>query len=68
MKYTKIVIPEERRIEATKWARECIGKSKGENGDLRWDELVWYGRSTAAGAGFYFREPEHATLFMLRWL
>ena len=68
MKYTKIVIPEERRIEATKWAREHFGKSKGENGDLRWSELVWYSQQLKAGAGFYFRNPDHATWFSLRWL
>jgi hypothetical protein len=67
MTYTKIVIPEESRIEATKWARACFGKSKGENGELRWDQLVWYMQKTKTGVGVYFRNPEHATMFALRW-
>lgn len=67
MTYTKVVIPEDRRIAATKWARDTFGKSKGENGELRWDQLVWYMQHTKAGVGVYFRDPEHATLFALRW-
>ena len=67
MTYTKIIIPEERRKEAAKWARECFGKPKGENGELRWDQLVWYMQHTKAGVGVYFRNPEHATMFALRW-
>ena len=67
MKYTKIVIAEECRIAATKWAREHFGRSRGENGDLPWNEMIWYKQIIHEGAGFYFRNPEHATLFALRW-
>ena len=68
MKYTKIVITEERRIEATKWAREHFGMSRGENGDLPWNEMIWYKQGLQEGSGFYFRDPQHATAFALRWL
>jgi len=68
MTYTKIVIREALRIPATKWARETFGRSKGEDGNLHWDELVWYSQQLKIGAGFYFRNPEHATMFALKWL
>ena len=67
MTYTKIVIPERCRTEAIKWTREHIGKSKGYDGMLRWDQMVWYKSSIKEGYAFYFRNPEHATLFALRW-
>ena len=67
MTYTKIIIPEERRIAATKWARECFGRCKGENGDLHWNEMIWFMQHTKAGVNVYFRNPEHATMFALRW-
>ncbi len=66
MKYTKITLPENRRIDAAKWAREHIGRSKGENGELPWHEMIWYRSSIKEGYAFYFRNPEHATLFALR--
>jgi hypothetical protein len=68
MKFTKIDIPEDRRIEATKWTREFIGRAKGENGELHISEIIWYKTSLPNGiARFYFRDPKHATLFSLRW-
>ncbi len=73
MKYIKIDIPEGHRIEATKWAREFIGRPKGENGELHMSEILWYKHSFPFGhkngnkARFYFRNPDHATWFMLRW-
>lgn len=67
MKYTRITLPENRRNDATKWTREHIGKSKGEDGTLRWDQMIWYRSSVKEGYAFYFRHPEHATLFALRW-
>ena len=68
MKYTKIVIAEKHRTNAVKWAREHFGMPKGENGDLRWSELIWYKASIKEGYVFYFRDPQHATAFALRWL
>jgi len=68
MTYTKILITEDCRIEATKWARECFGRSKGENGELRWNEMLWYMQKTKTGVGVYFRDPQQATLFALRWV
>lgn len=67
MKYTKIVIRDSHRIEATKWARSQFGMPKGENKDLQWNELVWYSQQIKAGAGFYFSNPDHAAWFSLRW-
>ena len=68
MKYTKIFITEERRVEATKWAREHIGRPKGENHELLWSEMIWWKSNSIKGYNFYFRYPEHATAFALRWL
>lgn len=67
MTYTKVVIRESHRIEATKWARAQFGMPRGENGELRWNELIWYSQQFKAGAGFYFRNPDHASWFSLRW-
>jgi len=67
MKYTKVVIQEAERIEATKWARNQFGRPKGESEDLRWSELIWYVQQLKVGAGFYFRKPEDAFVFLLRW-
>ena len=68
MKYTAVEISDERRSAAVKWARECFGRSKGENGELRWNEMLWYKANVAKGVRFYFRDPQQATLFALRWL
>jgi hypothetical protein len=67
MKYTAVEISNERRAEAFKWAREQFGRPKGEYGDLPWSEMKWFKVSIAKGARFYFRDPQHATLFLLRW-
>ena len=72
MKFTKVDISEDRRTEAIKWTKEHIGKSKGENNDLPFSQIVWYNSFVQGDGGetvrFYFRHPEHATLFALRWL
>lgn len=69
MTYTKVVIRDAHRIEATKWARAQFGMPKGVDGNLRWNEMIWYSQPLRdAGVGFYFRNPDHATWFSLRWL
>jgi len=68
MKYTAVEISNERRSEAVKWAREQFGWPKGENGDLPWSEMKWFKANVAKGVRFYFRDPQQATLFALRWV
>ena len=69
MKFTPVDLPiNYGKIEAVKWIRETIGYSKPD-AMARWDEMIWYHDwvSTKECFRFYFRNPEHATLFALRW-
>jgi len=68
MTYTKVVIRGSHRIEATKWAKVQFGMPKGVDGNLRWHEMTWYSQQLKAGTGFYFRNPDHAAWFSLRWV
>lgn len=67
MTYTQIVIREAHRIEATNWARASFGHPRGNADNFRHAHLIWYSQQLKVGAGFYFRNPEHATLFAMRW-
>lgn len=68
MTYTKVVIRDSRRTEATKWAKVNFGLLRGQDGNLRWHEMIWYSQELkSGGTGFYFRNPDHASWFMLRW-
>lgn len=73
MNYTKIDIDNLDRRRAIKWARETFGMPKGPNGDLTWIEMSWFQRNLEQSYGktisrFYFKNPEDATMFALRWV
>lgn len=74
MKYVTVEIPYSKNVyKAGKWARETFGLPKGEHGDLKWHEMLWYSRVLYSGGldpravKYYFRNPEDATMFALRW-
>lgn len=70
MKYTVVEIPVDRSYGTRQWCHESIGKSKGPSGELKWGEMIWWRLPNYRKniVKFYFRNPEHATLFALRWL
>jgi hypothetical protein len=72
MKYTVIEVDVDTRRPALLWARETFGMSKPEG--VGFHEMRWHQRSFASVydsnktiSRFYFKNPEDATMFALRW-
>lgn len=72
MKHTVIEIDDlTKRRPAIVWARETFGTSKPEG--VRFCDMRWYQRDVKPDSGgwasrFYFKNPEDATIFALKWL
>jgi hypothetical protein len=60
-KFIKVTIDKDKFFDAKKWAKQTFGRSNPNKGP--WSDMVWY-----AHHHFYFSVPEHATMFMLRWM
>lgn len=61
MTYVKIKIPVASHREAKKWAKANIGPCKPPGALHMWD-MQWF-----CNKQFYFKNPEHAAWFVLRW-
>jgi hypothetical protein len=68
MKYTKLIVHYSNNYyPATKWCKETFGQSKPPGtsfGHMRWYKKDCFYSSSRT---FYFRNPEDATAFSLRW-
>lgn len=49
---------------AWKWCRDNFGPSKPTD-TTKYSEMPWFHYRTSST--FYFKDPEHATMFKLRW-
>jgi hypothetical protein len=73
MKHITVDVPYKNRGKARKWSNRMFGNPKGPDGSLKFHEMPWYCRHILndfgdfAGARFYFKNPEDATMFALRW-
>lgn len=79
MKHTPVTVSMDDAFKCEKWCQEMFGRSKPTN--TKWADMTWFGRSIKdkktrpAGAfwppkyhyRFYFKDPEHAVLFKLKF-
>jgi hypothetical protein len=68
--YTKIQIRPSQFPDAKNWTKETFGKpmgDKGKTGAWSWKDTQWYCRSYAKVANFWFKDPAHAMMFILKW-
>lgn len=74
MKYTPVTVKWDLRYEAKAWCTQQFGRTR-ENTSA-WSKMPWWGQpvqgkryniNAICNYRFYFLDPEHATMFKLRF-